>query len=122
MTAGKRVALVSAAGDSRTALAGYLRSAGFEVHECAELAAPASFGALVAIDGHETANEALAAVRSWMKPAKTQRIVVVTPKPTAFKDLLATYGDRLVVLPAPAFGWDVVDALRTPPGPGPRGA
>jgi hypothetical protein len=47
MMAGRRVALVAVADDNRIALAAYLRSAGFDVHECDELAVPSSFGALV---------------------------------------------------------------------------
>jgi hypothetical protein len=53
---------------------------------------------------------------------KHQRLVVVTSKPTALRDLVASHGDRLQVLPAPAFGWDLVDALRAVPPTRPRGA
>jgi len=127
MTATKqRVALVSAAGEAREALAGYLRSAGFEVHECEELAVPSSFGALVVLSAPNAqaaaSDQLLGVVRSWIKVTKTQRVVVVTPRPTAFKDLLAVHGERLYVLPAPAFGWELVDALRAAEPTRPRGA
>jgi hypothetical protein len=110
----QRIALVAAPGDPRAALAWYLGDAGFDVHECEETALPTSFAALVIVGGFEAAESMLASVRSWMEAASAPRIVVVTPKPTAFRELMAIYEDRLVVLPAPAFGWDVVDALRSP--------
>jgi hypothetical protein len=124
MTATKQcIALVSAAGDARSSLAGYLRSAGFDVHECEELAVPSSFGALVVLSARDAGgDELLGDVRSWIKLTKTQRVVVVTSKPTVFKELLATHGERLHVLAAPAFGWDLVDALRSSEPARPRGA
>jgi hypothetical protein len=127
MTAAKqRVALVSAAGEVRSALAGYLRSAGFDVHECEELGVPSSFAALIVLSDPNAPNAASdqlrEAVRSWIKVTKSQRVVVVTSRPTAFKDLLAVHGERLHVLPAPAFGWDLVDALRAAEPTRPRGA
>ena len=122
MTASKqRVALVSEPGATRTALAAYLANAGFEVYECNELAVPSSFAALIAI-GARAADRLLADVRSWIKLTKSQRVVVVTSQPTAFKDLVAAHGERLHVLPAPAFGWELVDALRTTEPTRPRGA
>ena len=114
MTAARRrVALVSRAGETRTALADYLTNAGFEVHPCDELDAPAAFGALVWIGAHGESSEAIeGAVRSLMKLAKTQRVVVVTSRPRALAELVASHGERLHVLPAPVFGWSLVDALR----------
>jgi hypothetical protein len=120
MTAGRRhVALVSRASETRAALADYLTNAGFEVHACDELAAPASpasfasFGALVWLGGHGESSESIeGAVRSLMKLARTQRVVVVTSRPKALTDLVASHGERLHVLPAPVFGWTLVDALR----------
>lgn len=124
MTAAKqRVALVSPAGQARSTLAGYLRNAGFDIHECDELGVPSSFGALVVVStGGASGNELVTEVRSWIKLTKTQRVVVVTSKPTVFKDLLAVHGERLRVLAAPAFGWDLVDALRSAEPVGPHGA
>jgi len=114
MTAGRRrVALVSEAGEARTVLAAYLESAGFDVHPCDELALPAGFSALVAISATDSTADLVACVRSWMRLTKRQQVVVVTPKPTLFKELVAASGDRLHVLPAPAFGWELVDALRS---------
>jgi hypothetical protein len=119
-----RVALVAAAGESRTALAVYLQRAGFDVHECDELALPSSFEALVMIADHATTETLVADAGKWLKRAKHgQRVVVVTSKPATLKSLSALHGERLHVLPAPVFAWDLVDALRaSPPQPGPRGA
>jgi hypothetical protein len=118
-----RVALVSPAGEARAALAGYLTRAGFDVHEYEELAVPSSFAALVAIGAHDAPSDRLRAeVWSWIKLTKIQRVVVVTSKPTAFRDLVVAHGERLYVLPAPVFGWDLVDALRATEPTRPRGA
>ena len=124
MTAAKRrIALIAPADETRAVLAGYLKGAGFDVHACDELSVPSSFGALVVIGGPETSTERLlASVRRWIKLTRVQRIVVVTSRPTAWRDLLATHGERLTVLPAPVFGWDLVDALRATEPPRPRGA
>jgi hypothetical protein len=115
-----RVALVSIADRNRTALAAYLTSVGFDVHVCDELVVPSLFGALVWLTGATAGAEVVDRVRSWMRLTNTQRVVVVTSKPAALRDVVASYGERLFVLPAPVFGWDVVDALREPPRP--RGA
>jgi hypothetical protein len=106
----------------RTALARYLNTVGFDVFECDELALPASFAALVAISAGDASDALLTDVKSWMKLTKNQRIVVVTTTPTMFKDLLAAHGERLYVLPAPAFGWELVDALRASEPSRPSGA
>ena len=124
MTAKNRIALVSHEANERHKLAAYLTSVGFEVEECNALALPTAYGAVVMVAIDDTAPDALEAqVRSWMKLGKPQRVVVVTSKPTAFRALLLAHTGRLCVLAAPAFGWDVVDALRAlASGPQPRGA
>jgi len=123
MLARRRIALVAEANDTRSALASYLTDAGFDVHQCAELAMPSSFAGLVLLGRRDESSDSLTAiVRSWMRIAKTQRVVVVTSKPKALTGLLARYNDRLRVLPAPAFGWDLVDALRSAEPMRPRGA
>ena len=124
MSAMRRIALISTDTRARAILADYLTEVGFEVEASSELALPGSFSALVLISKDDAATETLAArVRSWMKRASTQRVVVVTSKPAALRELTAAYAGRLCVLAAPAFGWDVVDALRAPePGPSPLGA
>jgi hypothetical protein len=118
-----RVVLIAPADPVRGALATYLRCAGFEVYECDELAVPTRFNAIVAIhaaDGSTTVQ--VSAVRSWLRVTKRQRIVVVSARPSTLHDLVAANGERLFVLPAPAFGWDVVDTLRLQGSRGPHGA
>lgn len=123
MTAKRRLALVSDAGETRRVLADYLTNAGFDVHPCDELAVPSAFAALVVIGRGDESGEALAVlVRSWMKVAKIQRVVVVTSRPKALAALVASYSERVRVLPAPTFGWDLVDALRSDEPTSPKGA
>lgn len=115
----KPIALVARSEEQRAALALYLTNAGFTVHPCEDLDVPNAFHALVLV-GEETLDDTLLGrVRSWLKATKTQRMIVVTPKPAAFKTL-ATVFDRLFVLPAPVFGWEIVDILRDERRPGPR--
>lgn len=122
-TAKRRIALVARADSARKELGDYLRSAGFDVHECTELAVAAAFAAVVVISGLDADTEQLVHdVRSWLRSSRSQRVLVVTSRPAALKDLLASHPDRLQILPAPAFGWDVVDALRAGQPARPRGA
>jgi hypothetical protein len=122
-TARRRIALVADAGETRSALATYLTDAGFNVYQCEELTMPSGFAALVLVGGRDDSGDSVTAiVRSWMRVAKSQRVVVVTSKPKALTGLVASYSDRLRVLPAPAFGWDLVDALRTSEPTRPSGA
>lgn len=119
----RRVALVSIADRHRSELAAYLRGTGFDVHEYDQLDIVGSFDALVLLIDEGQGGDIVARVRPWMKPSKHQRVVIVTSQPAALRDLVAIHGDRLSVLPAPAFGWELVDALRIPPADGgPRGA
>lgn len=118
----RRIALISSDIVTRNALAGYLTNAGFEVCECVELNMPTSFGAIVVLGDHSSVEALVADVRSWLRIAKTQRLIVVTAKPSALKELVITHAPRLVVLAAPAFGWDLADALRASSVDGPRGA
>lgn len=120
MTDRVRIALVSPDGESQREVASYLTRVGFEVHESTDLPIPTSFAALVLIGG--TVERLVGHVRTWLRLTRNRRIVVVTAKPAALRSLVAVHGDRLFVLAAPAFAWDVVDALRAneqtfrPPG------
>jgi len=101
------VALVAADASTRKVLADYLAASGFDVRACA--LADADACAAIVLVGDDAA-----AVRGWLDAATVRRVVVVTTRPQALKDLAAEHAERLVVLPAPAFGWDLVDALRVP--------
>jgi hypothetical protein len=123
MTRPHRIAVVAAPCEARTALVDYLTSAGFDVLQCDELAVPSAFAGLVLLSRRDDSSDAvIATVRSWMKQAKVRRVVVVTSKPKAFVRLVAIHGDRVRILAAPAFGWDLVDALRSGGPTGPRSA
>jgi hypothetical protein len=118
-----RVAMIATPDETTPALVRYLADSGFDVCACDELVVARSFDAVVWISRHDTPVDAvLGRVRSWIKSTRNQRVVVITAKPNAFKDLVARYATRLCVLPAPAFGWDLVDALRANERPGSRGA
>lgn len=117
----RRVALVAAADEQRCALTRYLDEAGFEVHPCEELGVAGAFGGVVWIAG-DRGNEMVARIRSWLRGPRPHRIVVITPRPALLRALAASRQARLVVMPAPAFGWEVVDALRSSWTPGPRSA
>lgn len=122
-TAKRRIALIAPPDDSRRALARYLRDAGFEVLECEELQLATGFAALVVVSPPDISGESLVAdVRGWMRSSRNQRVLVITSRPAVLKELAAIHAGRLHVLPAPAFGWDVVDTLRGQTPAGPRGA
>lgn len=115
-----RVALVAAADENRRMAAAYLRAAGFDVHVYVDLALPSAFDALVWLA--DDRDDVAAQVRSWMRAQKALRVVVVTSKPAALRELAASHSPRLFVLAAPVFGWELVDKLRQGPAAGPSGA
>lgn len=118
-----RIALVSSDVASRRALADYLTTAGFKVHEYTGLDVPSAFSAIVFLsDDERFPDRLLACVRSWLKLTATPRVVVITSKPSTLRALIVAYPTRLVVLAAPAFGWDLVDVLRGKPEQGPQQA
>jgi hypothetical protein len=121
--ASEPIALVSLDTSSRGALAQYLRDAGFEVHEHDELAIPKSYSALILLAEKDLPGDMLRAhVRTWIELARARRVIVVTARPAALKELRLRHGTRLAVLAAPAFGWEVVDLLRSEPAEDPTGA
>jgi len=89
------------------------------VSEYDELAIPSRFESVVVVDVE--AREAMRArVRAWLRAARVPRVVVVSSKPAVWKALAMIRSNALYVLPAPAFGWEIVDALRAPPPVLPR--
>jgi hypothetical protein len=121
VTGERRVALVAPADEQRTALARYLAGAAFNVHACDELAVAGGFDAVVWLAA-DLADDLGPRARSWLRRNPPRRVVIVTARPAALRDLVASHPERLFVLPAPAFGWELVDALRATPTPRPRGA
>lgn len=104
----RRVAIVGPADATRTELADEISRAGFDVHECGELALPSAFADLVLL-GHGSAM--LACIRRWLRITTRQRIVVVTPQPAALDTLVMSFEDRLLALPAPVPAWTVLEVL-----------
>lgn len=116
-----RVAIVSIDNRARRDLARYVTKAGFDVHELEDIPLPSGFAGLVLIENQDT--PLLARLRPLLRLTRRQVIVVITSKPASLHELVAAHSQRLVVLAAPAFGWDVVDALRaTVPPPRASGA
>lgn len=110
------VALVASADKSRAQIAKYLRDGGYEVFECEELAIANQFVGVVIVDDAEASEPTRARVQAWLKHTKSPRVVVISSKPSGWKALSMAHSDDVYVLAAPAFGWEIVDALRaTPP-------
>ena len=104
------VALVARANRSRRQLATYLRAGGYDVLECRDLATARSVAGVVVIDSAGARERA----RAWLRLASSLRIVVISSKPSGWKTLAMAHRDDVYVLAAPAFGWQIVDALRAP--------
>ena len=109
------VALVAPADKARSQIAKYLRDGGYEVMECEELAIATRFVAVVIVDDPDDGEVTRTRVQSWIKPTRPIRVVVISAKPAAWRPLSLALGDPLIVLAAPAFGWEIVDALRAAP-------
>jgi hypothetical protein len=102
----------------RSDLARYLAAAGFAVHEFDQPPGPEASWSLVWLterDVHARVVETV--VASWLDVAATWRVIVVTWRPVVLRELVEAHGGRLVVLPPPVFGWQVVDPLRGTDGP-----
>lgn len=117
------VALVGRADPVRARLAGYLRDSGFDVLELDELAFPQRLaGVVVMDDGDSSTPNVRKRVQAWIHARTPRRVVVVSPRPAGWKSLELAHPARLSVLAAPAFGWQIVDALRAPKPDDPQGA
>ena len=117
------VALVGRADPVRVQLARYLRDSGFDVLECDELALPQRFaGAVVMDDGDSSSPTVHKRVQAWIHAGTPRRVVVVSPRPAGWRALALAHPERVWVLAAPAFGWQIVDALRASSLDEPQGA
>ncbi len=118
-----RVALVGRADPVRVQVARYLRDSGFDVLECDELALPQRFvGAVVMDDDDSSSPNVHKRVQAWVHAGTPRRVVVVSPRPAGWKAIALAHPERLWVLAAPAFGWQIVDALRAASLDEPEGA
>lgn len=116
------VALVSHPDKARVQIAKYLRDGGFEVFECEELSIASRFFGIVVVDDPDPSALTRSQVQTWIKVTRPPRVVVVSSKPASWKPLVLAHGDHVFVIAAPAFGWDIVDALRAGPVDAPRRA
>ena len=116
--AASTVALASFDRSTRAELARYLEASGFGVAQ-SELP-PEAFGggSLVWLAERDLeADVAETVVTSWLARGPRHRVVIVTWRPAALRELLDRHPSRMFVLTPPVFGWQVVDALRAS-GPG----
>jgi hypothetical protein len=111
----KDIALVAPADKSRLQIARYLRDASYHVTECDELSIATRFFGVVLVDDDTVSEVMRARVQSWIKQAHPPRVVVISSRPAGWKTLSLTLVDHLIVLAAPSFGWEIVDALRVNP-------
>jgi hypothetical protein len=109
------LALVARAGKPRAEVARHLREDGYDVFECEELAIATRFVGVVIIE--DASNDSMRThIQSWLRTGRSPRAVVITPKPAGWKSLSLVHPGRLYVLAAPAFSWEIADALTaTPP-------
>jgi hypothetical protein len=99
---------------SRNDVAHYLQRSGFDVSardQTARGAAAARSLVWLTDRGGDTSRTATA-IGAWLAAEDERCAVVVTWQPSAFRAVLARHGERIAVLPAPVFGWQIVDALR----------
>jgi hypothetical protein len=109
------VALVSS--ELRPELVGYLRDVGFAVRAFrAPLAAPRE-GTLVWLTEPDIDDRLVAdTVRIWLGAKVSLRVILVSDRPVRLRDAAIDPRGRVQVLPAPIFGWQLVDCLRGRPG------
>jgi hypothetical protein len=111
VTTDAQIALVAPAGDARSSLEDYLKKSGFEIHPCERLGTTGPYAVVIVVD--ESAESLAVLVEALMGSSSSSRVVAVTSKPRALTSLVARFGKRLHVFPAPLFGWELVDALRS---------
>jgi vacuolar-type H+-ATPase subunit F/Vma7 len=108
------VAIVARASESRVQIAKHLRDGGYDVFECEQLAAAMRFAGVVIVDD-DPGESVRAIVQSWLRRSVSPRVVVISSKPSSWKALSLAHSEHLYVFAAPAFSWEVVDALRAAP-------
>ena len=103
------VTLVSTTADAD--LVRYLEGVGFEVRTRRTSRGAPREGTLVWLTEHHSAEgPVVETVRTWLGAKPELRAVVVTDRPVRYRALATS--ERIIVLPAPVFGWQLVDALR----------
>ncbi len=113
------VAVISARRETVDALRAYLESLGVASHGTqglgdASLVSPATTAVVLFPDEFE-ASAVVARVSSLRRTRAPLLLVVVTSTPQRFRPALDAdaQGGSPIVLPKPAFGWTILDALRS---------
>jgi len=91
----------------------YLEDVGFDVRPFrTPLGAPRE-GTLVWLTGQGTDERmVIETLRVWLGAKLKLRAIVVTDRPVRMRPAAEDARGRVVLLPAPVFGWQLVDALR----------
>lgn len=109
------IALVGPDGAGRRDLARYLEASGFDV-SLVEPPPPASAASLAMVwltERDDNPIDSADTIASWLDAVPARRAIVVTWRPAAFRAAFEAHDDRLAVLVAPVFGWQISDALRS---------
>lgn len=106
-----QVALVSA--EPHDDLVRYLERVGFVVRAFRTALGAPREGTLVWLADHATDDRTVIdAVRRWLGAKPRVRVIVVTDRPARLRAASGDVRGRVLVLPAPVFGWQLVEALR----------
>lgn len=106
------VALVSREPDDE--LVRYLEDVGFGVRAFRTPNGAPREGTLVWLTERGTDERTIIdTIRVWLGAKANLRAIVVTDRPVRLKEAAEDARGRLLLLPAPVFGWQLVDALRT---------
>lgn len=105
------VALASSEPHDR--LARYLEEAGFEVRSVrTPLGAPREGTLVWLTDEHDPDRAIIETVRVWIGARRNVRAIIVTARPVRLREASDDAPGRVLLLAAPVFGWQLVDALR----------
>ena len=91
----------------------YLEDVGFMVQAFRTPVGAPREGTLVWLTDHASDDRTVIdTVRGWLGQKGKLRAIVVTHRPVRLKQVAADLHGRVLLLAAPVFGWQLVDALR----------
>ena len=108
--------MVARDASARAIITTSLSDAGFAIDTFADtppITGPASVAVWV-IERDDEPDTVFDQIRPWLIARAMRRVVVVTWRP--LRDVVEPDRDRVAVLNAPVFPWQIVDALRAPGG------
>jgi hypothetical protein len=106
------VALVSA--EPHEQLVRYLRDVGFDVRSFRAPTAAPREGTLVWLTEHDSDEHLVAdTVKLWLGAKQALRAILVSDRPMRLREAADDPRGRIQLLPAPIFGWQLVDCLRS---------